>query len=85
MQYTTSISSKGQITIPVDARRRLGLNKKVQIEIRKHEVVLRQPPSMENVWKVLSEPSRGAGLSNTEKNNPRVSALIQKEKLKRGC
>jgi len=68
MTYIATISSKGQITIPIEVRRELQLNKKVSIDIDKKtgEAILRRPPTMADAWALLDEPSKQTKLSDKE-------------------
>lgn len=82
--YTATVSSKGQITIPIEARRKLGLHKKVYIELRDDKLTIEQPPSMEDAWAILDAPAQGEGLSKRERRSPWVRAATAKDRRKRG-
>jgi AbrB family looped-hinge helix DNA binding protein len=51
MQYATTLTQKGQATIPVSLRRKLGLKKghKIVFEERKNEVVLKKRISLDDL------------------------------------
>lgn len=60
MNYTHSITSKGQITIPKEFRERLGLDKggKATLHLnKKGEIVLTAPKSLQEVRSILKQPS----------------------------
>ncbi len=60
MNYTHSITSKGQITIPKEFRERLGLDKIGKATLRvnhKNEIVITSPKSLAEVRSLLSKPS----------------------------
>ncbi len=58
---TAQISDKGQITIPADIRRKLGLKAKsrVQIEVQDNVAVLRPVKSILELSGVLHEQAKG--------------------------
>jgi len=55
------ISSKGQITLPAAARRKLGLkpHSRVEIEVRDKELAVRPVKSISEVYGALSEYAKG--------------------------
>ncbi|MDO8589403.1 MAG: AbrB/MazE/SpoVT family DNA-binding domain-containing protein [Armatimonadota bacterium] len=55
------VSSKGQITLPSAARRKLGikLNSRVEIEVRDNEIAVRPVKSISEVYGALSEYAKG--------------------------
>ena len=60
MNYTNSITSKGQITIPKEFREKLGLNRigKATFHINdKNEIVLTAPKTHAEVRAMLNEPT----------------------------
>ena len=58
---SVKISSKGQITLPVAARRKLGLkpNSRVEVEVREKELAIRPVKSISEVYGALSEYAKG--------------------------
>jgi AbrB family looped-hinge helix DNA binding protein len=82
MTYTATISSKGQITIPIEARRKLGLGKKVSINLEADRLVITQPPSMEDAWAILDAPAKNQKLS--EREALLSEAFSKKDRQKRG-
>lgn len=58
---SVQISDKGQITIPADVRRKLGLKAKsrVEIELRNDEAVIRRGKSISDLYGVFHEAARG--------------------------
>ncbi len=68
MTYTARISSKGQITLPVEVRRGLQLSKKVNIDIdiKGGKATLVKPPTMADAWAILDAPSKPEKLSKRE-------------------
>ena len=60
MNYTYSITSKGQITIPKEFREKLGLDRigKATIHLNdKDEIVLTPPKTLAEVRAILSKPT----------------------------
>lgn len=71
MNYTYSITSKGQITIPKEFRERLGLDKvgKATIQLNdKGEIVITVPKNLSEVRVLLSKPSFKDDLSEKEQS-----------------
>lgn len=58
---TARISSKGQITLPSAARRKLGIkpNSRVEIEVRENEIAVRRVKSISELGGCLSEYAKG--------------------------
>jgi antitoxin PrlF len=70
MNYTHSITSKGQITIPKEFRDKLGLDKVGKATLRLNEageIVLTTPKSLQDVRALLQKPTFKDGLSAKEK------------------
>ena len=70
MNYTHSITSKGQITIPKEFRDKLGLDKigKATLHLTENgEIVLAAPKTLAEVRTLLSQPSFKDSPSKTEK------------------
>jgi bifunctional DNA-binding transcriptional regulator/antitoxin component of YhaV-PrlF toxin-antitoxin module len=70
MNYTYSITSKGQITIPKEFRERLGLDKvgKATLQVNdKNEIVITIPKDLREVRHILSKPSFKDSPSEKEK------------------
>ena len=70
MNYTHSITSKGQITIPKDMRTKLGLDKigKATISLNeKNEIIIKAPKTLHEVRKLLQKPAHTDPLSEKEK------------------
>ena len=70
MNYTYSITSKGQITIPKEFRKKLGLDKIGKATLRltdKGEIVLTPPKTLDAVRALLSKPTFRDTPSETEK------------------
>jgi antitoxin PrlF len=60
MNYTYSITSKGQITIPKEFREKLGLDKLGKATLRlndKNEIILTPPKTLADVRVMLSKPT----------------------------
>lgn len=66
MTYTATISSKGQITIPIEARRKLKLGKTIHLDIRGNELVIKAEPTIEEIRAILNAPSKPSKLSERE-------------------
>lgn len=69
MNYTNSITSKGQITIPKEFREKLGLDKIGKATIRlnkKGEIVLTPPKTLTEIRTLLSKPSHKDPLTPRE-------------------
>ena len=84
MTYTATISSKGQITIPIEARRKLGLGKTIHLDIRGNELVIKSEPTIEEIRSILRQPSTGAKASKKELNSPMAIAAQEKDRRLRG-
>jgi len=58
---TSRISSKGQITLPAAARRKLGIkpNSRVEIEVRDNEIAVRPLKSIGELAGIFSEYAKG--------------------------
>ena len=70
MNYTYSITSKGQITIPKEFREKLGLDRigKATLQLNdNNEVVLTRPKDLAEVRALLNKPTFKDELSNKEK------------------
>ncbi len=70
MNYTHSITSKGQITIPKEFREKLGLNKVGKATLRltdEGEIVLTLPKTLNEVRDLLNQPTFKDTLSAKEK------------------
>jgi bifunctional DNA-binding transcriptional regulator/antitoxin component of YhaV-PrlF toxin-antitoxin module len=60
MNYTYSITSKGQITIPKEFRERLGLDKlgKATLQVNdRNEIVIAMPKDLNEVRSLLNKPT----------------------------
>jgi AbrB family looped-hinge helix DNA binding protein len=60
MNYTYSITSKGQITIPKEFREKLGLDKPGKATLRlndRDEIVITTPKNLSEVRSLLNKPS----------------------------
>lgn len=84
MTYTATISSKGQITIPIEARRKLGLGKTIQLDIRGNELVIKAEPTIQDIWAILGTPSVGTMASQKELTSPWALAAQEKDRRLRG-
>ena len=60
MTYSTTLTSKGQMTLPVSFRKKLGVNPgdQVLVELRGNEVVVQKNNWLENLKKIQSENRR---------------------------
>ncbi len=70
MNYTHSITSKGQITIPKEFREKLGLDKigKATLHLSdKNEIVLTPPKTLQEIRAMLSKPDFEDPVSEKEK------------------
>lgn len=79
MNYTHSVTSKGQITIPKEFRDRLGLELKRKATLslnEKNQIVITSPKTLGQVRSLLNQPSHTDELSEKEK-------LIGKELAKK--
>lgn len=54
---TIAISEKGQLTLPVDVRKKLGIKprSRMEVEVRDNEVVLRRVRSVEELHGIFAE------------------------------
>jgi antitoxin PrlF len=69
MNYTYSITSKGQITIPKEFRDKLGLDKigKATLQVNdRNEIVITSPKGLDEVRALLNKPTFKDKTSNTE-------------------
>lgn len=69
MNYTYSITSKGQITIPKEFRDKLGLDKNGKATLRvndNNEIVITSPKSLDEVRVLLNKPTFKDKASDTE-------------------
>jgi bifunctional DNA-binding transcriptional regulator/antitoxin component of YhaV-PrlF toxin-antitoxin module len=69
MNYTYSITSKGQITIPKEFRDKLGLDKlgKATLQVNdKNEIVITSPKGLDEVRALLNKPTFKDKASDTE-------------------
>jgi AbrB family looped-hinge helix DNA binding protein len=70
MNYTYSITSKGQITIPKEFREKLGLDKLGKATLRvndRDEIVITTPKDLTEVRSLLNKPSFKDKASEREK------------------
>lgn len=70
MSYTYSITSKGQITLPKEFRKKLGLDKlrKATLTINdKQQIIISAPKSLQNVRSMLAARSNKDLVSDREK------------------
>lgn len=58
---TLSVSDKGQVTLPAEIRRRLGLKgkSKLHIQVRDNEIVLKPVKSIDELYGSLHEYAKG--------------------------
>lgn len=58
---TARISEKGQVTLPAQARRKLGIKPKsrVEIEVREDEIAIRPAKSIRDVMGIFEEYAKG--------------------------
>ncbi len=81
---TTKMSSKGQVVIPEDIRKRLGLKAGVQFVVvgDKDVVILKaiSPPSMEDFDALISEARKQARKAGLKRSN--ITAAIAKARNK---
>ena len=69
MSYTYSITSKGQITIPIEFRKQLGLDKlgKATLHVNdNNEIIITAPKDLSEVRALLSNPSFNDSTSEKE-------------------
>jgi AbrB family looped-hinge helix DNA binding protein len=70
MNYTSSITEKGQVTIPVSLRRKFGLNGGDQAGFRVNragELVIGKPKTLQEVRDLLRAPTKADPLTEREK------------------
>lgn len=70
MEYTHTITSKGQVTLPKDLRQKLGLDKLGRASIRLNaqgEIVITKPKTIDDVRAVLNKPSHRDKLTDRER------------------
>lgn len=86
MTYKATISSKGQITIPIEARRKLGLKRRVVFEISENALIIRREPTLDEIRAVFNRlpKEKDVGLSDSERSNPMVQEIIRKHERTRG-
>jgi AbrB family looped-hinge helix DNA binding protein len=79
----TSITIKGQVVIPAQIRRRLGLKKgtKIFVEERNGEIVLR--PINREYFEKMSGILKGGGLTRTLEQSRREDLKREEEKIER--
>jgi AbrB family looped-hinge helix DNA binding protein len=67
MRYVT-MTEKGQITVPVEIRRSLGLipGKKLNISQNGDEIVIQKPVALEEVRQLLKAEMKGKGTSGVK-------------------
>lgn len=82
MTYKVKISSKGQMTIPVEIRRQLNLHTNAVAELIDGALVVKQPPSMAEAWAILDAPAKTEPLSSRERQLSEV--FSEKDKQNRG-
>ncbi|MGH9479919.1 MAG: AbrB/MazE/SpoVT family DNA-binding domain-containing protein [Terriglobales bacterium] len=78
--YHSTLTRKGQTTVPVDVRRALGLNPgdRIAYEVRGAEVRVTAPPSLTALAGVLAS-NRGRGMSFAE-----IRAAAARQARRRG-
>jgi bifunctional DNA-binding transcriptional regulator/antitoxin component of YhaV-PrlF toxin-antitoxin module len=79
MSYTYSITSKGQITIPKEFRKQLGLDKlgKATLQLNdKNEIIITVPKDLSAVRELLSRPSFK---DNTSEKEQAIGAQLAKK------
>mgnify|MGYP001019131808 CR=1 FL=1 len=84
MTYTATISSQGQVTIPVKVRRQLGLKRKVVFDVQDDQLILRREPTLEDIRAILKGTKKSHQVSESERNNPWAQAAVAKDKQTRG-
>lgn len=77
-----TISSQGQVTIPAKVRRQLGLGKRVQMDLRGRDLIIRPEPSLEDIQAILRDAPR---VKPTQPESAWAKAAIEKDLRKRGC
>lgn len=63
MQYTVNLTSKGQMTLPKEARDKIGVkpNEKVLIELKGDKVTVKKAPKLQDIWKLTATSKRWPG------------------------
>ena len=58
---TATVSSKGQITLPAAARRKLKIKprSRVEVEVRENEIVIRPTKSLRELYGIFHEAAKG--------------------------
>ena len=82
MNYEATISSKGQITIPAEVRRKLQFGQRIKLSVAGERLVIERKPTVDDMWSVLDVGSSRGGLSPAEE--VRAKELIAKDSQKRG-
>jgi AbrB family looped-hinge helix DNA binding protein len=82
MIYEATISSKGQITIPIEVRRSLGLGQKIRLTVTDDVLVIDRKPDAGDMWEILDKSQNGKGLSSVEIS--KTEHLIKKDRQNRG-
>jgi AbrB family looped-hinge helix DNA binding protein len=82
MVYGSAISSKGQVTIPIDIRRKFGFEKRVIFYEDDGKLLMRREPKMQDVWEILDRKDKPGRLSKREDMIAEI--LVEKDRLKRG-
>jgi AbrB family looped-hinge helix DNA binding protein len=66
MTYIASVSNKGQVTIPIAARRRFGLGKNIRFEVIDDMLTIKPVLSFSEIKALLKQPSKPNQLSDRE-------------------
>ncbi len=69
MEYTHTITSKGQITLPKELRQKLGLDEVGRATLRlneRGEIVVTKPKTLQDVRRELATPSHDDPLTDRE-------------------
>jgi AbrB family looped-hinge helix DNA binding protein len=88
MIYTSTISSRGQMTLPKALREVLGLSTTTRVNIYEEggKITVREPVPLKDLHKLLGKPMKSAKLSSTEKSI--IESMKESgryEKLLTGC